>query len=650
MVQDLMRAERMPVDRMKQDQQILEWRMEEFRSINRKLEQFRTNIFDTVLRQSKMLANKATSSSNHLVTATATSTANPGTFRITEVSRLATAASNASAEPISTGDKIKKTAALQSQSFADDSFWQQGIVNKKDITVSAQTREVTVTGGVQNRETAMVKVNGVAMEVVTTTEGALRDNQVRVNDGTLEFGRTLRSRDKIEITTFSDESATQTFAINESNLNKRLDKRGINESSLEVTVGGVPLTVVTDPNTTLESGQVFVNLQTGAMRFAEGTEGEASVTYKQNYSTSSITTYNKDGNAVTDQFVFTGDQTMNEVVRQMNASNTGINVFYDEHADKVSVIRTETGSFTDGREINFSGGFFTAGLQLGISEERGGQNARFTINGLETERQSNTFTMNGVTMTLQGTFREGENTVTIGASTDVDSIMDTIKGFIDEYNELVDLVNGKVREPFHRDYRPLTDEQRAEMTDKEIERWEERAMSGMLRSDRTLRNGFDRFRMDMYAPVNIGFDSQYNQLSAIGITTTRNFSDGGKLEINEDKLRAAIENDSEAVFKIFAGDGATNAEKGIARRVRDSANGLIDQIAQRAGGSRNRNINHQFTIGREMNRLDDRISNFERRMQKVEERYWAQFTAMEKAVARANSQGDALLAQLYGGF
>ncbi|WP_158235055.1 flagellar filament capping protein FliD, partial [Pseudomonas sp. 2822-17] len=139
---------------------------------------------------------------------------------------------------------------------------------------------------------------------------------------------------------------------------------------------------------------------------------------------------------------------MNDVIRQMNASPTGINVFYDEHSDKLSVIRTETGKFNPNspsnqadrnyddindahREIKFSNGFFQDAFKLGLDEERGGENAKFTINGLETERRSNTFTMNGVTMTLKGTFAEGTNNVTIGASTNVDSIMDLIKGFVD---------------------------------------------------------------------------------------------------------------------------------------------------------------------------------------------------------------------------
>jgi flagellar hook-associated protein 2 len=171
----------------------------------------------------------------------------------------------------------------------------------------------------------------------------------------------------------------------------------------------------------------------------------------------------------------------------------------------------------------------------------------------------------------------------------------------------------------------------------------------LLRNDRTLRSGFNTFRMDMYSPIQ-GLDAgSLNQIAQIGITTTNNFRDGGKLEINEDKLRAAITKDPEAVFQLFAADGPTHADKGLARRVRASADGLMDQLSRTAGGMRGRNLNHQFTLGRQMDNLEDRISNFERRMEQVEQRYWSQFNAMEKAIAKSNAQAESLFAQLSNG-
>ncbi|WP_416147228.1 flagellar filament capping protein FliD [Salipaludibacillus sp. HK11] len=589
MVTDLMRAERMPMESMKKDQQQLEWKMDQFREINLKLDTFRTSIFDTILRRSNMMAKSATSSNEQLIKATATAAAGNGTFTINSVDSLATATTNASSKKLSNENeaKIDRTKALATQNFDGEFGWSDtGIVNREVITVDQRHTDMDLNTELGNPDSVVVKVNGVSYKVVEEFgEGNIRATQVMINknggaDGKdqLVFGAELAKGAKVEVSSF-----TQT--------------------------------------------------EDGTQRFA----------------TSEITTFNEQGDEVITKFVFTDDQSLNNVMKQMNDSSAGISVFYDEFSDKISVSRTETGRFNTtegGKEMTFTGDFFTAGLQLDNDAEKSGTNASFTVNGLATERHSNTFTMDGVTMTFQEKFAAGTNSVSIGTSTNVDTVMDTIKTFVEEYNELVDFVNGKTGEEYHRDFRPLSDDERNAMSEREIERWEEKAMSGLLRNDRTLRGGFSTFRMDMYSPVN-GLDSAtLNQIAQIGITTTNNFRDGGKLEINEDKLRAAIENDPEAVYQLFAADGPTHADKGLARRVRASADGLIEQISRQAGGNRGRNMNHQFALGRQMANFEDRISNFERRMQQVESRYWSQFNAMEKAVAQSNAQAESLFAQL----
>jgi flagellar hook-associated protein 2 len=142
-------------------------------------------------------------------------------------------------------------------------------------------------------------------------------------------------------------------------------------------------------------------------------------------------------------------------------------------------------------------------------------------------------------------------------------------------------------------------------------------------------------------------DTVFKHLSAIGITTSADYMERGKLEINEDKLRAAIEEDAEGVFNLFAAEGDTYAEKGLARRLRDSLDNAITQVAERAGGLRGKVANHQFTLGKNLEDLNTRISNFERRLEQREQRYWAQFTAMEKAIHQMNSQSDFIYAQLF---
>jgi flagellar hook-associated protein 2 len=333
-------------------------------------------------------------------------------------------------------------------------------------------------------------------------------------------------------------------------------------------------------------------------------------------------------------------------MKSFNDSNAGVNMFFDDHTGQISVTRKETGVYNAGKEMVFSGSFMTETLKLKNENEKSGSNASFTVNGLETERRTNTFTISGMTVTLKYTFTEGK-AVTLNASTDVDSVVDTVKEFVKKYNELLEHVNGKLTETRNRDFDPLTEEERDGLSDKEAERWEEKARAGHLRNDPLLRGSFDQMRQVLYQPVNTGTDTEFTHLSAIGITTSSDYMSRGKLEINEDKLRAAIEKDPDGVFDLFNADGATPGEQGIARRLRNSISTTVDSISKTAGGAGYAQ-NHQFAIGRELNDIDKRIKTFEMRLEQKEKRYWAQFNAMEAAVQRANNQGDMLMSQLMG--
>ncbi|NJP37081.1 flagellar filament capping protein FliD [Alkalicoccus luteus] len=577
MVQDLMKAERMPLNKLEQRKTQTQWRIDQFREINVKLDQFRNNTFDNVMRRSTMMANKIVSSQPSLVTAAGSSSTMEGSLRLTEVKSLATAASNASTSRV--GEQLSVSGKLSEQQLDAENVWTRGVVNRETITVQQSQSSISLNRELGNPESTVVRVNGVSYKVVEEGfDGELTATQVMLDRETnsLVFGQELARNARVEVVSArEDENGTDLFSMN------------------------------------------------------------------------SIETKAKDGSTVTDRFLITGDQSMNDVMQMMNRSKVGVSAFYDTGTDRVSIVRDETGIYNEGgAEMTFSGSFFREALKLDEANERTGTNAVFTINGLETHRQSNTFSVNGMAITLHETFSGRDVSLTV--QRDTDKVFDTIKAFVDEYNELIDLMQGRISEEAFRDFPPLTEEERRDLTEREAELWDEKAMSGLLRNDSILRGGMDRFRVQMYSNVE-GTGSEFRQLAQIGITTTSDFRNGGKLEINEDRLRAAIEQDAEGVYQLFAADGAAESEKGLARRLRDSANGMIESISRRAGGLRGRTVNQQFTLGREINNIEDRMSAFERRMQQVEQRYWSQFTAMEKAVAKANAQAETFFAQMFNG-
>jgi flagellar hook-associated protein 2 len=196
-----------------------------------------------------------------------------------------------------------------------------------------------------------------------------------------------------------------------------------------------------------------------------------------------------------------------------------------------------------------------------------------------------------------------------------------------------------VGETRYRDYAPLTSDQKKEMSDKEVELWEEKAKSGLLRSDSTLSSALNSMRSDFYTSLQ-GGSFGIDHLSEIGITTTKQYRLGGVLEIDEAKLKKQIEENPQAISELFSKNGDTYDTQGIAVRLRNTIKDTITTIEKRAGNTGQSDT--QYTIGKSLNDLDERINNFNDRLKMIENRYWSQFTAMEQAIQKANSQSSYL--------
>ena len=330
----------------------------------------------------------------------------------------------------------------------------------------------------------------------------------------------------------------------------------------------------------------------------------------------------------------TATDSLNTVMNRINSSATlGLQAFYDEFSGRVSITSRFTGNNNAaGADMGFAGdhaAFFTETLRLSGQD---GQNAQFTLNGLATERPSNTFTLNGVAFTLRNTLPAGERaTVTVAA--DHQSVIKNIEEFVTLYNETLERFNTQLTAERHRDFLPLTDEQKTEMSEDEVTRWQERARSGLLRGDDLLERVIGRMRRDFTEPL---ADGTLRQMTAIGIRTGPH-TERGKLHLDQQALRTALETDSGAVASLFTR---------VAARLRTALDSGVREITAQAGGTSGFNIVDNSVIGQQMRRLNDRITRENDRISRVEERHWRQFTALERAMDRMNSQ-SAWLAQQF---
>ncbi|MFS0688484.1 flagellar filament capping protein FliD [Sporosarcina sp. 179-K 8C2 HS] len=332
---------------------------------------------------------------------------------------------------------------------------------------------------------------------------------------------------------------------------------------------------------------------------------------------------------------FTADDTIGTVLKRIN-EETGVNAFYDEFTGTIAMSAKNSGT----GQMQITGGLAQALNINGISEN--GQNAKFTFNGLETQRTSNTFQINGFEVTLKQADKTKQ--INFSSSPDTEKIFENVIKFIDDYNKLVEDLNKQIREPKHRSFQPLSDEQKKEMKEKEIELWEEKAKSGTLRNDSNISSLLTQMRTALSGSI----DKQ--SLSSIGISTSKNYLDHGKLIIDEDKLKQAISEDPGNVHKLFsfdAGKDANKTEHGFARQLRTIVDDAQKTIAKRAG--KVGDVNDTFTLGKNLNDMNKQIERFEDRLRMTEDRLWKQFTAMERAIQRSNMQSASLMNAFGGG-
>ena len=280
-----------------------------------------------------------------------------------------------------------------------------------------------------------------------------------------------------------------------------------------------------------------------------------------------------------------------------------------------------------------------------------GTNAKATIDGKTYDLETNKITVAGVTYNFNNVSEVGKTT-TVNVSQDTDTIVDNVKKFVDMYNTLLDSLNDKLSEERYSDYKPLTKEQEAEMTEEQIKKWNEKAKSGLLYHNNEVRNLVSDMREALYTPVD-AVDSKYNSLSAIGITTT---TTKGHVTLDEDKLRKALTEDPDCVYQLFASDqdssyiaGSTNTNKltayekkddykntGIANRLYNAMTENMSIFEDYAGTSKA--TDDQSYLGKLITNMQTKMTSFQTLMKSYENKLYDKYDAMEVALSKLGTQ------------
>lgn len=267
-----------------------------------------------------------------------------------------------------------------------------------------------------------------------------------------------------------------------------------------------------------------------------------------------------------------------------------------------------------------------------------GQNALINVNGTIVERNSNDFELDGVTIQLTAITSPTDGPIVLTTEKDTDTMIAGIKSFVEDYNSLVDELNGYItQDPNYRKYAPLTDAQKKEMSEKEIEAWEKKAKEGLLRNDINISSALGDMRSALYQSVDSAGGLALYQ---IGLDTSSNYKDNGKLILDEGKLREALTNNLDNVKKLF-----TDKEQGIGTHMSN----ILDEAAKVSSGSPGFLVeyagtkdvmNTENTLSKQLQSIQDRIKTLNAKYENERARYWRQFSAMEQAMSSLNSQSS----------
>jgi flagellar hook-associated protein 2 len=340
-------------------------------------------------------------------------------------------------------------------------------------------------------------------------------------------------------------------------------------------------------------------------------------------------------------FSFNETQTVREMIETINQSKANVNLSYSNIGDKFTLSSKTLGQ---GVQIEFEeeGNLLDALFKVDTTTYQivDGKNAILSVNGVEIERNSNNFEVNQFKLVLQSTTATKTN---LSAKNSTEQVVEGITKFVDDYNKLIDKIYALTTEKSeYREYSPLTDKQRDEMSETEIEQWEKKAKTGLVRSDTNLVSLITELRQIMFTqPMGISIS-----LNEIGLSSG-SYADRGKLSIDSTKLNSVLENRMDEVQAFFS-----TSENGIAVKF----NSILNKNAQSSlsspgrlvsvAGVKNTSSDVKNSLNERIRSIELSINNLRRMYDTQKDRYWKQFTNLESAMSKMNSQSSWLTQQL----
>ena len=266
------------------------------------------------------------------------------------------------------------------------------------------------------------------------------------------------------------------------------------------------------------------------------------------------------------------------------------------------------------------------------SLETQGSNATVKIDGRTySNLQDNKLEVNGVTYT----FKKATTTAAqIDVAQDQDKLVENVKKFVEEYNNLLDELNKMYNNKGHKDYGVLTKSQEEGMTKDQVEKWNAKAKEGLLYRDSYVRSMIGDMRDAVINRVQ-SVPGRYSTLSSIGITAK---NQSGHLQLDENKLKAAIAAEPDAVNRLISYDDENDdyGNSGVASRLYNKLNSRLKELERHSGVAADKTDRSE--LGKLIQNYEKQMSDFKQLMSSFESKLYKKYNAMEEAISRLSTQ------------
>lgn len=650
-VKSLCSGQQTKIDRQEQKKTTYEWYDEAVTDILDAVKEF-SNTYCSALGSSSMLqastysAYEVTSDSDsNAVTISASGSADTGTISV-KVDQLAVNANVSSSGKVSadgTAISASNTTTLANLSFQNQlQFDSNGkisfAINGKTFSFSKSTTLQSMINTINNDADANVtmKYSRLSDSFSITADSGGEDSKVSIvniagtafgTDGAFQIGtgtvtngqnsiaeingiRVEKDSNEYKIDGITYELHAVTASSEDSVVVKQLAENS-SVSSAGTVSDGIELSA---DNTAALSELSFAN----ALQFDESSQISFSINGKT--------------------FTFSQTDTLQDVLDTVsNDADANVTLSYSRLKDAFTITADSGGEDSKISIVNLAGNAFGENSAFQIEEgvTQNGQNSIAVIDGVTVERDSNDYTIDGIEYSLTEVTDQSDDYVTFTVDHDYSSTVDAVENFVDAFNTLLTKLNGLVsEESYSDDYEPLTEAEEEEMSDAEIEKWNEKAKSGILRHNSDLESLISNLKKAFFTDAG----GTGKNATTVGISSASYYdTNKGLLVLDQDALSAALESNPEDVVSIFTGGSSTadSDQQGLIYKVKNALSAYQDTAGDSVSNTEDK-----------IDDIDDTIQDLEDKLDDMADRYYDKFSAMETALATLNSQAS-YISQLF---